>query len=140
MKATSLVFGYFCINIAIWTINVLGVITLSREAIIDPTGLGALFDISAFTILTTLVGGATTAIIGILTRNVALSSGVLILWVFGIIFRPIQDVFVGLPRLVSAIFAEAPALGTVISQVVVAFSAFIFFMFLAEVVMGRDLI
>lgn len=136
MKAYSLIFGYFCINMAIWTLNMAGLIPAYAEATISPTGVQALFDLNVFTAITGVVGGVTIGILSMLTRNSALGTGVLLLWIVGILFKPIQDLFVGLPLLINTIL---PTEISFISQVVVAFSAISLFVFIVGILAGREI-
>lgn len=138
-KAFSLILGYFCINAAIWTLNMLAILPIYREATMDPSNILSLFSLDVFTAITGAVGGVVITILALMTRSYALSTGVLLLWIVGIMFKPIQDVFVGLPYLLEQIFAEAPYVGLVISQVIVAFAAVLLFTFIVEILAGRDI-
>lgn len=138
-KAWSFVFGYFCINAAIWTLATLSILTLTRAPVHDPTAIQNLFSLDIFTAITGVVGGAVIGILALMTRSYALSTGVLLLWIVGIILTPVRDIFVGLPVLLNAIFADAPVVGTVVSQVIVAFGALMLFIFIVEILAGRDI-
>lgn len=139
MKAYSLIFGYFCINLAIWTLNIASILTITREPVVDPSNVSSLFALDAFTVLTGIVGGGVVGVLAMLTRSYALSSGVLILWIMGIVLKPIRDIFVGLPLLVESVLSESPVIAGVVSQVVVAFAALLFFIFVIEIIAGRDI-
>jgi len=137
MKAWSLVFGYFCINMAIWTLNIAGILpSYTREAIINPTGLESLFSLDTFTLVTGIVGGGVVGILAMITRNYALSTGVLILWLVGVMLKPIRDLLIGLPLLIEAVL---PPSVWFFSQVFVAFSAMILFVFIVEIIAGRPI-
>lgn len=139
MKAYSLIFGYFCINLAIWTINIAQILAVTRQPIIDPANMTSIFSLDTFTVLTGIVGGGVIGVLAMITKSYALSTGVLILWIMGIVLTPIRDIFVGLPLLIQTVFAEWSLVGSIVSQVVVAFSALLFFVFIVEVILGRDI-
>lgn len=140
MKAISLIYGYFVVNLAIWSISTLALLTTVGQPVISPGNITSLFSLDAFTVLTGLVGGGVIGILAMVTRNYALSTGVLVLWIMGILIKPIRDIFVGLPLLINTVFAQSGAVATVVSQIVVAFASFTLFMFIVEVVMGRDIL
>lgn len=141
MNAIGIVYGYFCINAAIWSLSILAAIgvfpSFGREPIINPTDMGAMFSLNTFTVVTGFVGGAAIGILALVTRNVALGGGVLVLWIVGIIIKPIQDIFIGLPLLIQRIL---PPEIWFVSQIVVAFAGFIFFIFIVEVILGRQIL
>lgn len=140
MKAYSLIFGYFVINMAIWTLNTSGILPLyANEPIVNPSAFESLFSLDVFTVVTGIVGGGVVTVMALITRSYALSSGVLILWLVGVLLKPIQDVFVGLPKLVNSILIQAPTIGFIVSEIVTAFAAFILFMFVVEVIAGRQI-
>lgn len=137
MKAYSLIFGYFVINMAIWTLNTSGILPLySTEPILNPSGIEALFSLDVFTVVTGIVGGGVVTVMALITRSYALSTGVLILWIVGVLLKPIRDIFVGLPLLVQSLL---PPDLWFFSQVVVAFASFVLFMFVVEVIAGRQI-
>lgn len=137
MKAYSLIFGYFVINMAIWTLNTSGILpAYSSEPVVNPSGFEALFSLDVFTVVTGIVGGGVVTVMALLTRSYALSTGVLILWLVGVLLKPIRDIFVGLPLLVESML---PPEVWFISEVVVAFAAFVLFMFVVEVIAGRQI-
>jgi len=121
---------------AIWTLNVAAILPIYREPITDPSNLANLFSLNTFTAITGIVGGAVIGILAIITRSYMLSTGVLLLWIIGVLFKPIQDIFIGLPYLVEAVL---PSSVWFISQVFVAFSALILFMFFVEIVAQREI-
>lgn len=140
MKAFSLIFAYFCINMAIWTLNLLGLLPTALEATIDPSSVEGLFNLTTFAGITGVVGGATIGIASLVTRSYALGTGVLLIWIVGILFKPISDVFTGLPRLTSAVLAPAGTLvSQAVGQVTTAFAAIILFIFIVEVIAGRQI-
>lgn len=138
-KAWGFVFGYFCINAAIWTLSALSIFTLTRAPVVDPNAIGNLFSLDIFTVITGAVGGAVIGILALMTKSYALSTGVLLLWIVGIILTPIRDVFVGLPVLLNTLLADIPAVASVISQVIVAFGALMLFIFVVEILAGREI-
>jgi len=121
---------------AIWTLNVAAILPIYREPITDPSNLANLFSLNTFTAITGIVGGAVIGILAIITRSYMLSTGVLLLWIIGVLFKPIQDIFIGLPYLVEAVL---PSSVWFISQVFVGFSALILFMFFVEIVAQREI-
>lgn len=141
MKAFTLVIAYMCINAGIWTLNMLALLGVlpnltNTQPIVDPTNMASMFNFNVFTAVTGLVGGATIGILAMVTRSYALGSGVLILWIVGIIFKPIQDIFIGLPNLISALL---PSEIWFVSEIVVAFSALVMFAFFVEIITGKDI-
>lgn len=137
MKAYSLIFGYFAINMAIWTVSTAGILsTYSYEAIVSPSGFEALFSLNVFTVVTGIVGGGVITIMTLITKSYALGTGVLILWLVGVILKPVNDLVIGLPRLIEGIL---PSEVWFISEVVVAFAALILFIFIVEVIAGRQI-
>jgi len=121
---------------AIWTLNIAGILPVYREPISDPTNILNLFSLDVFTAITGIVGGVTIGILAIMTRSYALSTGVLLLWIVGIMFKPVQDIFAGIPYLLEAVL---PSQVWFFSQVFVAFSALILFMFIVEIIAGREI-
>lgn len=137
MKAYSLIFGYFAINMAIWSLSMAGILpNYTREAIIGPAGFQGLFSLDTFSIVTGIVGGSVIGVLAMITRSYALSTGVLILWLVGVLLRPIRDIFIGLPRLVEAVLPPAVWF---VSEIIVAFAALILFVFIVEVIAGRPI-
>lgn len=132
-----LVFGYLCVNAAIWTLNMAALLPAYREPIMDPSSMATLFSLDVFAAVTGIVGGAVIGILALMTKSYALSGGVLILWIIGVLFRPIQDIFVGLPYLLEAVLPPGIAW---FSQVVVGFSAVILFLFIVGIIAGRDIL
>lgn len=106
------------------------------QAVVDPTNLTTLFDISVFTGVASLVGGGVVAILAMITKNYALSGGVLILWIVGLIIKPLQNITLGLPVLLNAII---PAPISWLSQVFIALSALSLFVFVVEILAGREI-
>lgn len=138
-KAWSFVFGYFCVNSAIWTLATLSLLTLTRAPVHDPTAIQGLFSLDIFTAITGVIGGAVIGILALMTRSYALSTGVLLLWIVGVVLTPVREIFIGLPILLNAIFADIPAVGVVVSQVIVAFGALLLFVFIVEILAGREI-
>lgn len=141
MKAFTLIIAYLCINLGIWTLTMLsnlGVMPhfMNTQAIVDPTNIQNMFSFSVFSAVTGVVGGATIGILAMVTRSYALGGGVLVLWIVGILFKPIQDIFIGLPNLVRAIL---PSEIWFVSEIVVAFSALVLFAFFVELITGKDI-
>lgn len=139
MKALALVFAYFAINLAIWSLKMANILPNLVEPTLDPNaiaGPGGMFSLNTFTLLTGIVGGSMIGIMALVTRS-ALSTGVLVLWIVGIIFKPISDIVVGLPNLVAVIL---PVEVSWLSQIVFAFAAFTLFIFVVEIICGREIL
>lgn len=116
-----------------------GILPITREAIVDAADITGMFSLDIFTVITGIVGGGVIGILAMITRSYALSAGVIVLWVMGVVLKPIRDIFVGLPRLVNTLLSESPTIGTIVSQVVVAFGALLLFLFIVEILLGRDI-
>lgn len=140
MKAWSLVFGYFVINLAIWTLNLTGLFAVGSEPIVSPSNMNSLFSLDVFTGVAGAVGGGIIMILGLMTRNAALSTGALLLWIVAIILRPLQDIVLGLPKLMSMIFAAfGPTINYIFTSVFVALSGLMLFIFVVEILAGREI-
>jgi hypothetical protein len=138
LKAYSLIFGYLCINAAIWTLKLANILPdFGIEAPMDPSNILTMFSLNTFTAITGVVGGAVIGILTLMTRSYALGTGVLMLWIVGVIFKPIQDIFVGLPFLLQAFL---PPSVWFLSQPIVAFGGLVLFFFIVEVIAGREII
>lgn len=109
----------------------------NTQPTVDPTNIASMFNFSVFTAVTGIVGGATIGILALVTRSYALGSGVLVLWIVGIVFKPLQDIFIGLPNLVKALL---PTQIWWISEIVIAFSALAIFAFFVEIITGKDIL
>ncbi len=141
MKAFTLIIAYFCVNAGIWTINMISLLGVlpnitNQQPIVDPTNIANMFSFNVFSAVTGIVGGITIGILAMVTRSYLLSGGVLVLWVVGVIFKPIQDIFVGLPNLIMALL---PPEIWFVSEIFVAFSAIVIFAFFAELLTGKDI-
>lgn len=136
MKAYALVFGYLCVNAAIWVLNMAGILPVYGAAQANPTTIADWFDFTVFAAVVGTVGGVVIGILALMTKSYALSTGVLLLWVVGVLFKPIQDIFVGLPYLLNAIL---PSQVWFVTQAFVAFSALILFVFFVEIIAGRPI-
>lgn len=141
LKAYALIFAFMAVNLAIFTANCLstaGVLpSFGQEPIVDPNNFLNMFNLNVFTVLTGVVGGAVIGVLAMLTRSYALSGGVLILWIVGIVFKPIQDIFIGLPLLVKALL---PSSIWFLSEIIVAFCALTLFVFIVEIIAGREIL
>lgn len=139
--AVFIIVGYLAVNIGIWSLSMLASLgalpSFGTQGTIDPTSIADLFSINQFTIIAGGVGGAVTGILAMVTRSYALSGAVLLCWIVGVLFRPISDIFTGLPRLVTNILP--PEIGW-IAQIITAFTAFAFFIFIVEILGGRDIL
>lgn len=139
--AVFIIVGYLAVNVAIWTLSTLASLgalpTFGTEGTITPEGIGSLFALDQFTVITGVVGGAVTGILAMITRSYALSGAVLLCWIVGVLIRPITDIFTGLPRLVTSILPPEIAF---VGQIITAFTAFAFFIFIVEVLGGRDIL
>jgi len=133
MKAWSLIFGYFMINISIGVIHGLGLFTVYQEPIISSTAITSVFDLTVFSIAIGLAG-----IAGILTRQFIFGAGALLLWLVGVFYAPVMDIFVGVPRLINIILADSPVVATVIGGAITAITSIILFMFLFELLSQRQ--
>jgi len=135
MKAWSLIFGYFCINLGIWSLNLTGLFPV-HEAVIDPTNISSLFALDLFSALAGVVGCAVIGIMALITRSYALSGGVLLVWIVGVLFKPIQTIFVGLPYLINMVL---PPPVQFFSQAFVALAAVMLFILIVEILAGREI-
>jgi len=133
MKAWSLIFGYFMINISIGVIHALGLFSVYQEPIISSTAITSVFNLTVFSISAGLAG-----IAGILTRQFIFGAGALLLWLVGVFYAPIQDIFIGVPRLINILLADSPLVATVVGGAVTAITSIILFMFLFELLSQRQ--
>lgn len=134
MKGWSLIFGYFCINIAIGVLHGLGLFSVSSEPVISAGGITNLFSLTVFSITIGIAG-----IASLLTRQYIFGAGALLIWVVGILYNPIMDIFVGLPVLINQTLSYSPLVATVVGGAVTAFAGVILFMFLLEILSGRQI-
>lgn len=136
MKGYTLIIGYFCVNLAIWALGMAGILPTWKEPQADPTSLLAMFNLDAFTVITGLVGGTVIGILSMVTRSYALGVAVLVVWVVGVILTPIQDIFTGLPYLISMFL---PAELAFLSQIVTIFTGITLFFFIVEIIANRNI-
>lgn len=139
MKAFTLIIAYLCINAGIWTVNLISLAGVlpnitNQQPTVDPTNIANMFNFNMFSAVTGVVGGVTIGILAMVTRNTAIGGGVLVLWVIGVLFKPIQDIFIGLPNLVTALL---PSELWFVAEIVVGFSALILFAFFVELITGH---
>ena len=133
MKAWSLIFGYFIINLSIGVIHGLGLFSVAIEPIVSATGITNVFNLTMFSITVGLAGLA-----GILTRQFIFGAGALLIWLVGVFYAPVSDIFIGVPRLINIILADSPVVAGLIGTAITALTSIILFMFLFELLSQRQ--
>lgn len=135
--AMALVFGYFCINAAIWSVSMLGILPLyARDPITTPDEISTWFALDVFTLATGVVGGTAIGILAFITKAYTWSTGVLICWIVGLLLRPLQAIFIGLPKLIEGI---VPPEISWVTSIISGFAAFILFILFVEIIGGKDI-
>jgi hypothetical protein len=96
--------------------------------------LNSLFNIDAFSALTGIVGGVAIGIIGFLLKQGIYATFAVIIFVFGVVFKPISLMFTSLPIALGSFCGDAQYLVTAILAVV----SFAAFWFLVELLLQRS--
>ena len=133
LKPYSFMLFYLCLNVAAFILNESGALLVSQELYINP------FDISNQFSLTLFVGLSVGTIIGIaaiLFRQYLNASVVLLIWAVGILAPIGQWFLMGVPIILNAIIPSELAY---ITYAVSGFVAFIFFMFMMEILTQRQI-
>lgn len=133
MKAWSIIFGYFLINISIGVIHGLGIFSVGFEPLIGTSGINSIFDLTIFSITAGLAG-----ITALLTQQYIFGVGAILIWLVGIFYAPVSDIFIGVPRLISLVLADVPVVATLIGSAITAIVGIILFMFLFELMTQRQ--
>lgn len=131
-----LVLGYLVVNLSIWIVSTANILLGGVASTINPAEISSWFNLSIFAGIVGAVGGVVIGILALITKSYALSTGVLLLWVIGVLFKPISDIFVGLPYLINAFL---PPDVWFVTQALVGLAAFCLFVFFVGIIAGRDI-
>lgn len=117
-----------------------GLFTVGSQPIVSPTNVTSIFSLDVFTGLAGFVGGGIIMILGLMTRNAALSTGALLLWIVGIVLKPLQDIVLGLPKLMNILLSGfGPVVSNIFASVFIALSGLMLFVFVVEILAGREI-
>lgn len=134
MRAYSLLLFYLCLNLAAFILVSTDIIPVGDWIEHTPTDISAMFSLTTFSAL--VAGGTIGGLVALLTRQYALSAGLILVWCVGILYEPISWVLIGVPKILNAILpAELSVLGTVVGVL----TSVVFFMFFIEVLGGRTI-
>lgn len=139
MRFFTLLFAYICINIAsfilVYPLPGAGpILPVGRELFLSPLDLSNTFNLVVFGILT--VGGIVGGIVGVLLRQYVYATGILLIWVIGLLAPIVWWMIAGLPMMLSAVLAPLD-LTFLISSIVAFFTIHAFF-FMIEISAGRQ--
>jgi len=150
LKAYSLMVFYLCVNMAAYIINQSGAFIESQLLYINPFDVSNQFSLTVFGGL--LIGGGIIGVIALITRQYVYASVALVVWVIGLILPVAQWFLLGTPIVLNALIPVGtdgkPVLLPVeindvwvsgFTLIIVAFFAFIFFMFMIEIASQRQI-
>lgn len=138
MKAYSLLLFYVCFNLACAALMVTDLVPVGAWGQHTEGEVASEFQLIKFDIVSVSAIGAGITVAGILgyfTKAYGLTLGLLLIWVVGVVFAPVQWLFLGLPVMLDALL---PPSVQIISSIFVVLFTIVFFMFFVEILGGRQ--
>jgi len=127
---------YICLNLSAYIINEADFLIVSGQPYVSPSGLASIFSLDTFSIVATFLGGGLIGLAAVLTRQYTYAAGAILIWVLGIMFKITKGIFIGFPEFLGNLL---PSELSYLKYIVVAFSAFIFFIFMIEIATQRQI-
>ena len=134
MKATSIMIAIFCLNLAAYSVHLMGIFPVTKELWINPTDITNQFTLTLFAVVGG--GGIIVGILAAIFKTYTFAAGAILLWVVSIFLPIVQWIVGGFPIMMAAVLPAELAWFTVVAG---AFIAVSFFFFLAEIAAGRQL-
>ena len=133
MRAYSLLLFYICFNLAIGIFVVTEIIPVGAWMQHSEADISAQFNLTVFT---AAAGGATLGgIVAIITKQYLFATGIILIWVIGVLYTPVNWLLIGFPLMLAALLpAELSAVASAFSIL----STIVFFVFFAEILGGRQ--
>ena len=140
MKAYSALFFMMCLNIAAVVLSEFQIVpAYSRTFGITPSDISSYFNINVFSALTIAIGGGVIGLIGILTKQNIYAIGIILIWVMGVMFKPISWILQGLPIVLDNLLNVGGVDLSIFKYGIIALYDLIFFIFLAEIISQRQI-
>lgn len=134
MKAYTVIFAYFVLNISAFVLNYLQVIP-GPSLYLTPDMLLSEFSLTAFASIG--VGGAIAGLLALITRQYVYAVGAILIWIIGLVLPILQWVVAGLPFMLAAML-NPYGLGW-FAAVIEGFFAIIIFIFCIEILSGKQI-
>jgi hypothetical protein len=139
MKGITIMMFMLCLNISAWALNTMSIIPFQVQNQWNPNDLRTWFSLNIFdtaTMFGLILGGIGGLVAWLLHANV-FAYGIILLWIFGILFTPVNNFILGMPIFLSAILTPfGLAWLCIIPEI---FFGFGFFIFLAEIMAQRQI-
>ena len=147
MKPYSIIIFMICLNISCYLLVEMEVFSVSSypEGYTGPETIMETFkfgEISLTDIFLLGTGGILAGIMMLITRQYVFASIALVIWVIGIVLKPVGWVIVGFPLMVNSLLlmsGVSSTLATALQLTISAFYFFIFFIFIIEIASQRQL-
>ena len=130
MKGATLLWGYFCVTVSFWILARASVTSSFTAFEFDPSNILGWFAISQFDVGTAiaLTVGGIAGLLGYLFKVGVTANGVILIWILALIFKPTNQILLGLPNFLDA-WLKPYGLGwlSIVPQAFFAFSIFLWF-------------
>lgn len=128
----NILLGYVCFSLASFVLFQSQIIPYNLPVGWQPISsssniIADLFSINAFTVLLGIGGGIAIGVVGFLLKQGINAVYALVIFVFGVIFTPVQQMVTSLPITLALFFTGELSYLVVVIMSVVSFAVFIFF-------------